>query len=162
MPADPRPPWLPYDGPLRLKPDMVEAWRALGDQLTDSGDAAGADAAYAQQIKASTRDPRLMAAAAALCENQIPQAEALLRAHLKQFPTDVAAIRMFAEVAARLRRYDDAESLLDALPGAVARASRRRATTTPSFCTARTSPLRRCGKPRRCSRSSPTTRATRT
>ncbi|HEY2037216.1 MAG TPA: sulfotransferase, partial [Steroidobacteraceae bacterium] len=97
---------------VALQPDMVDAWRALGDQLTDSGDAAGADAAYARQIKASTRDPRLLTAAAALCENQIPQAEALLRAHLKQFPTDVAAIRMFAEVAARLRRFEDAENLL--------------------------------------------------
>ncbi len=97
---------------VALKPDMIEAWRALGDQLTSMGDVAGADSAYAQQIKASTRDPRLLAAAAALCENEIPQAEALLRAHLKQFPTDVAAIRMFAEVAARLRRFDDAEKLL--------------------------------------------------
>ncbi len=97
---------------VALKPDMAEAWRALGDELTGRGDAAGADAAYAQHIKASTRDPHLLAAAAALCENRIPQAEALLRAHLKQFPTDVAAIRMFAEVAARLRRFEDAENLL--------------------------------------------------
>ena len=97
---------------VTLKPDMVDAWRALGDELTSSGDAAGADAAYAQQIKAATRDPRLLAAAAALCENEIPHAEALLRTHLKQYPTDVAAIRMFAEVAARLRRFDDAEKLL--------------------------------------------------
>jgi tetratricopeptide (TPR) repeat protein len=94
------------------KPDMVDAWRALGDELTSLGDAAGADAAYAQQIKAATRDPRLLAPATALCENDIPKAEALLRTHLKQYPTDVAAIRMFAEVAARLRRFDDAENLL--------------------------------------------------
>src|SRR5262249_32603091 len=39
-------------------------------------------------------------------------AESLLREHLKKFPTDVAAIRMFAEVAGRLRRYQDAENLL--------------------------------------------------
>ena len=97
---------------VALQPDMADAWRALGDELTSSGDTAGADTAYAQQIKASTRDPRLLAAAAALCENQIPRAEALLRTHLKQFPTDVAAIRMFAEVAARLRRFEDAENLL--------------------------------------------------
>ena len=97
---------------VALKPDMTEAWRALGDQLTVAGDAAGADAAYAQHIKTSTRDPHLLAAAAALCENQIPQAEALLRAHLKRYPTDVAAIRMLAEVAARLRRYQDSETLL--------------------------------------------------
>jgi tetratricopeptide (TPR) repeat protein len=60
----------------------------------------------------AVHDPRLMAAAAALCDNHIPQAEALLREHLKQQPTDVAAIRMLAEVAARLRRYADAENLL--------------------------------------------------
>lgn len=95
-----------------LKADMVEAWRALGDELTTQGDLPGADAAYAQQIKASISDPNLMAAAAALCENRIPEAEALLRAHLKKFPTDVAALRMLAEVAARLRRFEDSETLL--------------------------------------------------
>ncbi len=98
---------------VALKPDMPDGWRALGDQLTVAGDSAGADSAYAQHIRTSTRDPRLLAAAAALCDNQIPQAELLLRTHLKSYPTDVAAIRMFAEVAARLRRYADAEKLLE-------------------------------------------------
>lgn len=97
---------------VTLKPDMTDAWRALGDQLTTTGDAAGADAAYAQHIRTSVRDPRLLVAASALCENRIPEAEGLLREHLKKYPTDVAAIRMFAEVAARLRRYQDAENLL--------------------------------------------------
>jgi tetratricopeptide (TPR) repeat protein len=98
---------------LELKPDMPDAWRALGDELTANGDAAGADAAYAQHIKASTKDPHLLIAAAALCENRIPQAESLLRAHLRNHPTDVAAMRMLAEVAARLRRYQDAQTLLE-------------------------------------------------
>ncbi len=102
--------------PLRravdLKPDLPDAWRVLGDQLTIAGDLKGADQAYAQHIRASTRDPRLIAAAVALCDNDIGRAELLLREHLKKFPTDVAAIRMFAEVAGRLRRYHDAENLL--------------------------------------------------
>ncbi|MDP9013983.1 MAG: sulfotransferase [Pseudomonadota bacterium] len=97
---------------VALKPEMPDAWREIGDQLTAQGDMEGADAAYARHTKASTKDPRLMAAAFALCENQIPQAELLLREHLKKYPTDVAAIRMFAEVAGRLRRYQDAENLL--------------------------------------------------
>jgi tetratricopeptide (TPR) repeat protein len=97
----------------QLKPDMSEAWRALGDQLMLAGDVQGADDAYAQQIKCSTNDPRLMAAAVALCDNKLAEAETLLRAHLKQFPTDVAAIRMFAEVAARLGRFGDSENLLE-------------------------------------------------
>ncbi len=97
---------------LAIQPDLADAWRTLGDQLIYAGDAAAADAAYAEHIRASTKDPRLLAPAAALCANDIPRAEALLRAHLKKAPTDVAAIRMFAEVAARLRRYQDAENLL--------------------------------------------------
>jgi tetratricopeptide (TPR) repeat protein len=98
---------------LERKPDLVDAWRALGDQLTLNGDADAADAAYARHIKAATKDPRLLEPAAALCENRLAVAEALLRTHLKQFPTDVAAIRMFAEVAGRLGRYGDAEKLLE-------------------------------------------------
>jgi tetratricopeptide (TPR) repeat protein len=91
---------------------LPDAWRTIGDLLTAQGDGDGADAAYAQHLKASTQDPRLMAAAAALCENDIPQAESRLREHLKLYPTDVAAIRMLAEVAGRLGRYEDAETLL--------------------------------------------------
>ena len=91
---------------------LATAWRAIGDQLTALDDTAGADEAYAQSIRYSSSDPRLMAAAAHLCEGRIAPAEAALREHLKRHPTDVAAIRMFAEVAARLGRYGDAENLL--------------------------------------------------
>jgi tetratricopeptide (TPR) repeat protein len=95
-----------------LEPNMGEAWRALGDQLTLAGDAAGADDAYARHIQASVHDPALMAAAAALCEDRLATAERLLRAHLMDHPTDVAAIRMLAETGTRLGRYADAEALL--------------------------------------------------
>ena len=98
---------------VALKPDMPDAWLALADHLTAVGDTEGADAAYARHIRSATKDPRLLAPAAALVENQIPEAEALLREHLKRCPTDVAALRMLAEVAARLRRYPDAQALLE-------------------------------------------------
>jgi tetratricopeptide (TPR) repeat protein len=97
---------------IRLKNDIGDAWRLLGDHLSATGDREGADAAYANHIRTSTRDPRLLAPAAALCENRIPEAEALLRAHLQSSPTDVVALRMLAEVAGRLGRYGDAEELL--------------------------------------------------
>lgn len=109
---------------VKLKPDLPDAWRTLADHLNAIGDGAAADHAYAQHIRYSTRDPRLMEAALALCDNRIPAAETLLRTHLKQHPTDVAAIRMLAEVAARLGRYVDAENLLsrclELAPGFVA------------------------------------------
>lgn len=56
--------------------------------------------------------PRLIAAAVALNENDLPRAEPLLRQHLKEQPADVAAIRMFAELAGRIGRYKDSETLL--------------------------------------------------
>ena len=56
--------------------------------------------------------PRLIAAAVALNENDLPRAEPLLREHLKADPLDVAAIRMFAELAGRIGRYRDSENLL--------------------------------------------------
>ncbi|GAP67508.1 sulfotransferase family protein [Mizugakiibacter sediminis] len=96
-----------------LKADLPQVWRLLGDLLHAQGDAAGADAAYADHVRHAARDPRLLAAATALVDNRIPEAEALLRQHLKEAPTDVAAIRMFAEVAARVGRNEDALKLLE-------------------------------------------------
>jgi predicted Zn-dependent protease len=98
---------------LQLKPDAADAWGLLADQLDAIGDADGADRARAAHIKAGTRDPRLLAAAAALVANDLPVAEARLRAHIQSHPTDVAALRMLAEVAGRLRRYADAVTLLE-------------------------------------------------
>ncbi|MET1161864.1 MAG: tetratricopeptide repeat protein, partial [Pseudoxanthomonas sp.] len=82
---------------VKLKPDLPQAWLALGDHLMAMDDAQGADAAYANHLRYSTRDPQLLAAANALHEQRIPEAEALLREQLKRAPTDVAAIRMLAE-----------------------------------------------------------------
>jgi len=98
---------------VTLKRDMPEAWRALGDQLTLEGDTEEADKAYAQHIRASVRDPALMQAADALCDDRLAVAERLLRDHLKTHPTDVAAMRMLAEAGTRLGRYGDAQSLLE-------------------------------------------------
>ena len=88
---------------VHLKPALPDAWRALGDHYTALEMREAADGAYAQSIRHSTHDPKLMGAALALAENRIPEAEGALREHLKRHPTDVAAIRMLAEVAARHR-----------------------------------------------------------
>jgi tetratricopeptide (TPR) repeat protein len=98
---------------LLLKPNSPDAWRSLADQLDAQGDASGADQARARYLEAATRDPRLLEPASALVRNDLPLAEARLRAHLKAYPTDVAALRMLAEVAGRLTRYQDSQQLLE-------------------------------------------------
>lgn len=107
-------------------PESPEAWRALGDQFILADNLPAADQAYAQQIRCSVRDPVLREAAIALCDGDLPVAERLLKDHLKQQPTDVAAIRMLAELAGRIGRDVDAESLL-----------RRAVELAPSFAAAR-------------------------
>ena len=97
---------------VHFKPELPEAWRALGDHYTALEMRAAADEAFAQHLRHSTHDPKLMSAALALAENRIPEAEAQLREHLRRHPTDVLAIRMLAEVAARIGRTHDAETLL--------------------------------------------------
>ena len=56
--------------------------------------------------------PRLVDAAHALHENRLDVAERLLKPHLKEDPFDVRAIRMLAELAARIGRLRDSEVLL--------------------------------------------------
>ncbi len=65
-----------------------------------------------QSLEAGLRNPQLMAAALALSENRLEDAEPLLRARLRETPTDVAAIRLMAELAARIGRVKDSETLL--------------------------------------------------
>ncbi|MGA2777078.1 MAG: sulfotransferase [Steroidobacteraceae bacterium] len=98
---------------LQLKPDSPDAWRLLADQFDAVGEANRADEARAHYLKAANKDPRLMEAAAALVENKLPLADARLRSHLAAHPTDVAALRMLAEVAGRLRRLPEAQQLLE-------------------------------------------------
>ena len=97
---------------VALKPDLIEAWHELSQALRLRGDDTAADAAHLAAIRASARDPELVEAALALVDERLAEAETRLRARLERRPEDVAAIRMFAEVAARLGRYGDAETLL--------------------------------------------------
>ena len=97
---------------LRIAPANPDALRLLGAALRRIGDDEGAEQAELEAIHASVRDPVLIEAAEALLDNELATAEHILRPRLKAKPTDVAAIRMMAELAARLGRYGDAETLL--------------------------------------------------
>lgn len=65
-----------------------------------------------KSIESGLRNPQLMAAALALYDNRLHEAEPLLKSQLKADPFNVAAIRMLAELAGRIGRFSDAENLL--------------------------------------------------
>jgi tetratricopeptide (TPR) repeat protein len=110
----------------RRAPDAPQTWRALADFFVRSGNIPAADEVFPKLIETSINEPRLREAATMIRENRIPEAERILKPFLKIHPNDVAAIRMLAEIAARIGRLADAESLL-----------RRAVDISPSFANAR-------------------------
>ena len=94
------------------EPVDAAGWGALGDRLRLEGDARGADRAYVRQLRADLTDPDLIAAADALSADDAATAHRLLSALLARRPSDTAALRMFADLAARSGRHHDAEILL--------------------------------------------------
>jgi tetratricopeptide (TPR) repeat protein len=80
--------------------------------VADGTQQQGGQVNLARQMAAAKRDPDLLRAGMALADNDLPTAEGLLRPYLKRRPTDVAAIRMMAELAARIGRLADSENLL--------------------------------------------------
>lgn len=107
--------------PLLDREALVGGWRLLGDLRGQARDIAAADRAYLRHVDTAATDPRLRDAALALQRNDLSVAERLLKPHLADFPTDIAAMRMLAELAGRLGRNRDAEPLLrralDLAPG---------------------------------------------
>ena len=77
-------------------------------------------------IASAVDDAPLMTAGLALSEGRLAEAEPVLRARLRGYPSDVIAIRLMAELATRIGRMDDAERLL-----------RRALSLAPSFNAAR-------------------------
>lgn len=93
-------------------PKDAGAHRMLGRVLRQLGRGEEAARAEMAAIRAAAYDPEMIAIAEAMMANDLPGAEAGLRHRLSRQPTDVAAIRMMAELAGRLGRYRDSENLL--------------------------------------------------
>ncbi|AQA00035.1 hypothetical protein BWQ93_17300 [Sphingopyxis sp. QXT-31] len=106
---------------LEAVPTSAAAHRLAAHALRALGRETEAQAASLDAVAATIHDPDMVEAALALAENRLPDAEGALRARLRTDATDVAAIRMLAEVAGRIGRYGDAEKLLsralDLAPG---------------------------------------------
>ncbi|WP_310496417.1 sulfotransferase [Sandarakinorhabdus sp.] len=88
------------------------AWQAIANRSHALGDHDAADDAQRRALAAAATDPELLAAGLALVAGDLPVAERALKARLKRDPFDVPAIRMLAELAARIGRLGDAEKLL--------------------------------------------------
>jgi len=111
---------------LHMHPDSPPALRLVGLALRANGQVEEAAEFEQRAVKAAASDPVLLHAGQALFSNQLHEAEPLLKERLKRDPYDYSAIRMLAELAARIGRLHDSENLL-----------RRALELAPSFQSAR-------------------------
>ena len=111
---------------LASSPGSAPALRLLGLSLRSADQPEEAAEFEQRALKAATADPVLLRAGHALVTNQLHEAEPLLKERLKRDPYDYSAIRMLAELAARIGRLGDSENLL-----------RRALELAPSFQSAR-------------------------
>ncbi|MDR6833719.1 MULTISPECIES: sulfotransferase [unclassified Sphingopyxis] len=97
---------------IEAVPTSAAAHRLAAHALRALNREQEAQGASLAAVGATIHDEAMVDAALALAENRLPDAEAALRQRLREDATDVAAIRMLAEVAGRIGRYGDAEKLL--------------------------------------------------
>jgi tetratricopeptide (TPR) repeat protein len=96
---------------VRLDPTRASAWGLMADMLTRLGEQAAADEAMRQYLKAAARPELLIKAAGLVAQGKLAEAEPICRDYLRHSPDDVDALRLLAEIAARLGVFDDAEQL---------------------------------------------------
>ncbi|MGV8942970.1 sulfotransferase [Thermomonas sp.] len=101
-----------FEKAAALQPALPRVWLQIAELRLAAGDARSADA-YLQHAQASSHDPQLLAAGEALATGRLPEAETWLRERLRELPNDVAALRMLAELAARVGRNEQALTLLE-------------------------------------------------
>ena len=89
------------------------SWQSLGHQLKVAGDETGSQHAFEQHFALSTQHPELVEAVKLLREGKLGKAERIVRELLKDYPTDVSAIRVLADIGIKVGQLKDARNLLE-------------------------------------------------
>ncbi|RJY08329.1 tetratricopeptide repeat-containing sulfotransferase family protein [Aurantiacibacter aquimixticola] len=102
-----------YRYATHCNPTLIASWERQIELLRQSGDVSGAQAAARQLAHVKSLPPAVLAASNHLHEGRLLKAEELARAFLKRHPRHVEAMRVLAEVGARLNIIEDAAFLLE-------------------------------------------------
>jgi len=98
---------------LQIDSSLGVCWQLIGECYIAQQNEVAAEHAFRQHLKHSNRDKDLLIAIEAMNRSQISIAEQHIRNYLKREPTDVTAIRLLADIGLRLKRYRDAQLLLE-------------------------------------------------
>ncbi|MBY6186766.1 sulfotransferase [Marinobacter hydrocarbonoclasticus] len=94
-------------------PALVASWSALARLAQQFGERELAQRAFAHHQHFNALPPALVTVNSLLHEGKLLKAERLCRHFLQQQPTHIEAMRLLAQLAAKLNVLDDAEVLLD-------------------------------------------------
>jgi len=97
---------------VAIQPQMSPAWRTLADQLFQAGEVAAANEAYRCYLNGPLAEPWLEQASRAILGGRLSVAMPLLKQHLEQFPADIVALAMLADLHLKQEHFLEAEPLL--------------------------------------------------
>ncbi|MEH6549865.1 MAG: sulfotransferase [Pseudomonadales bacterium] len=97
---------------VKLEASLNPAWNLLHELYLAINEPEKAQEAQNHVLMNSTRHPMLVEAVDAFGQKKMAIAERLCRNYLQEFPDDVSAMRLLADVGIQRGSYDDAEELL--------------------------------------------------
>ena len=100
---------------VNLNPALPASWQALHILFGASGRKAEAEAAAGHVAKLRSLQPAVVTASSMFADGEVHEAERVIRAFLKDNPTDVEAMRLLARIGMKLDVLDDAEFLLESV-----------------------------------------------
>lgn len=101
-----------FEAAVEAEPRLAESWQALAEYYTAQENEERAAHARAQHLRHASGNSGLAAALNFFEAGQIAQAENACREFLVKHPTDVNAIRLLAEIGAKVGALEDVENLL--------------------------------------------------
>ncbi len=96
-----------------IDPKSAEIWQAMASQLYIVGDHVNSQKAFDHYLKMFTTAPDFVKAVQALQQGKTAQAEQLTRDIVKIQPTNVAALRLLAEIGLQVNQFKDSQGLLE-------------------------------------------------
>ena len=98
---------------VKIDPKSAEGWRLLALEYQSAGKKDKQSKSFSKYLQLLTTNPDLAKAETLFKDGKIAKAEQLTKNILKTQPTDVVTMRLLAEIALKLKRYQDARHLLE-------------------------------------------------
>jgi tetratricopeptide (TPR) repeat protein len=101
-----------FEQAVKMSPALPASWKALEILYRMTGQAAAARKAAAEMQNLAKLPPEIVTAFSMFADNEISDAEDLLRRYLLTHGDHVEAMRLLAQIGVKMDVYDDAEILL--------------------------------------------------